>query len=109
MAKYNKGNYFQVNKDIFRKVNESSTLKLSDKFLFITLLKLENELTNSNRNYFFRSIANLCQDTGLSNKTIISGLNRLAKDKFIKKWRAPLKRKGNHKNTRETITFIRIL
>lgn len=106
--KYNKGNFFQVEKGRFMKVTQSK-LTPSFKYLYFVLLNLEHQLTNDKKDFFFRSIDDLRIDSKLSRQTIMSGLKALKNLKLIHKWVEPVKRKGSNKKTKETITYIRIL
>lgn len=104
MAKYNK-HFYEVSAGAHKALMECQNLTVYDRWLYIVLCRVENKLTNRTRNSFFRTIADLEKDTGLSNKTIIKGLKKLNKHGFIKKWRG---RKPGRKPGKETITFIRI-
>lgn len=57
-------------------------LPLSAKYLYIILCKLANRYADK-EGFFFRSIDQLCIDSGLSNKTIVNAKQILKKNAFI--------------------------
>ena len=108
--KYNKGNFFQTNKEKFLTITQSE-LTPSHKYLYCVLLYLEHQLTDgkTGSDFFYRSLDDLQRDSKLSRQTIFVGLKQLQKIGLIKKWVHSVKRNGSVKDTKEKITYIRIL
>ena len=108
--KYNKGNFFQTNKENFLTITQSE-LTPSHKYLYCVLLYLEHQLTDgkTGSDSFYRSLDDLRRDSKLSRQTIFTGLKELQKIGLIKKWLKPVIRNGSKKDKKEKITYIRIL
>ena len=106
--KYKEGNFFQVSHDAMDKLS-SNKLKISAKWLFIVLCKLENRLTGPNRDSFFRSIKDLKEDSGLSEKTIVDGIKELKRVGLIQKFPMHYKNEETGKLSEKHINSFRVL
>ncbi len=108
MAKYKNENYYQVDKDRHNSLFDYEKINHTVRSLYFVLVKLENELTNHQKDEYYRSINDLQNDSKQSRQAIVNGLNVLQDLGLIKK-RLDTIKKRNGNRSKERITYIRVL
>lgn len=82
MAKHGNYNFFQVPHKAIETCVEAG-LPATTCWTYLILLKLENRLTNGNKEWFYRSYNDLALDTGLSRASVFRGVVMLKALKII--------------------------
>lgn len=106
--KYKNFNYFEISHitfDFLIKLKISHTAKL----LFVVLCKLEHRFTGNKTDFFYRSIKELKNDSGLSEKTIVEAIKILKNKGLIETWQMHWEDKETNKKSEKHITAFRIL
>jgi hypothetical protein len=105
VAKYKDGNFLQFPRGAFKNL---SKLKTSAKWLYVVLTELEHRFTGKNEDFFFRSLKDLSEDSGLSVDCVCRSLKSLQEHGLIDKWQMHWRDKGTGKLSEKHITAIRI-
>ncbi len=107
MAKYQDGHYLELPRSIY---TDYRFLQLSDsaKWLFLVLKELEHRFTGPDRDYFYRTNAELAQDCGWSIKKLERVKPQLANSGLIETWQTHWIIPETGKKSEKHVTAYRI-
>jgi len=103
--KTGQGSYCQILNNSFTQLTQSKVSAYS-KTLYFYLNHLENRLQQKGNDWFYRSIKNLSEDTGISTREINRSLIELRENGFISTHLSWIKRKGIILKKRITVFTI---
>lgn len=109
MAKYKEKNYLQIYKSAIKQLNEHNPkISYSTRWLYTHLCLLEHRFTGKEKDFFFRSIRDLHDDTGIGTKQIVKGIKVLKEIGLIQAWQMHWQ-ESEQKKSRKHITAFRLL
>ena len=106
--KYKDGNYYQKSKRAFEILREAHA-SASTCHLYDVLCFDEHKYTDGITQDFYRSIKDLCEDSGLSSKTVMKALKTLKDLTLIRTWQEYRHDDETGQKKRNRITNIMLL
>lgn len=104
--KHNNSFYLELSRELF--TDQYKTLSINAKWLFVVLNELEQRYTGKNEDFFFRTNAELAEDTGMSLPVLKRAKAELVKTDLIHTYQMHFIDHKTRKKSQKKVTAYKI-